>query len=124
MPSSRRLQEMEFELSLVGVLEDMYGLKVRAAADPLNRRARGYATLHFDYHYPESSGDEVKIVVSIKGVSGSTFSFSADFGSVHRSARVADDCEDLGLAIHEFLGVDSGLDAYLMEQAYDRRWDD
>ena len=70
MRSSQRLDEMEFELSLVGVLEDMYGINVRVKGDPLNRRRKGFATLEFGYFYPEGgaddpeAGEQVKVVVS------------------------------------------------------------
>jgi hypothetical protein len=125
MPRSRRLDEMEFELALVGALEDMYGVAVCVHGDPLNRRRKGYGTLGFDYFCCETedpdAGGEVKVVVSVQGVPGGSFSFTADFSEPDSVLRAAEDCEDLALAIREQLGdADDGPPAD--DAGLDRRW--
>ena len=40
MRQTQRLDEMEFELALIGALEDLYGVNVRVHDDPLNRRTQ------------------------------------------------------------------------------------
>lgn len=122
MSNSRRMQEMEFELALLGVLEDLYELNIRVEGDPLNRRKNGYATLRFDYHYPNGNQGDVKVDVSIEGVANATFSFAADFDDSASVYRAADDCEELALAIREYLGDGPELD--LFDQEFQRRWDD
>ena len=93
MRRSQRLEEMEFELALVGALEDMYGVAVRVHGDPLNRGRKGYATLDFDYFCSEGedpdAGEDVKVVVSIRGVPGASFSFTANFSEPDSVMRAA-----------------------------------
>ncbi len=126
MRSSQRLDEMEFELSLVGVLEDMYGINVRVKGDPLNRRRKGYATLEFGYFYPEGgaddpeAGEQVKVVVSVQGVPGASFSFTADLEGPDSVMRAADDCENLALAIRQHVASE----ATPSDEVVDRRWTD
>ncbi len=126
MRSSQRLDEMEFELSLVGVLEDMYGINVRVKGDPLNRRRKGYATLEFGYFYPEGgaddpeAGEQVKVVVSVQGVPGASFSFTADLEGPDSVMRAADDCENLALAIREHVAGEPTPG----DEDVDRRWTD
>lgn len=128
MRRSRRLDEMEFELALVGALEDMYGVAVRVHGDPLDRRRKGYATLEFDYFCSESEDpdapDDVKVVVSIQGVPGASFSFTADFQDADSVQRAAEDCEDLALAIREWLGDADEAEELPEGDAIDRRWND
>ncbi len=108
--------ELEFELALTGVLEDIYDLKVRTDRDLLNRRRLGYSTLEFQYQYDEASSD-VKVVTSIKGVSGSSFVLHADFRDADTIAESAENCEELALALRQLaVGED--------EPAGGRRWDD
>jgi len=116
------MQEMEFELALLGVLEDLYELNIRVDGDPLNRRKNGYATLIFDYHYPNGNQGDVKIDVSIEGVANATFSFAADFDDSASVYRAADDCEELALTLREFLGDEPSVD--LLDEEFGRRWDD
>ncbi len=126
MRSSQRLDEMEFELSLVGVLEDMYGINVRVKGDPLNRRRKGYATLEFGYFYPEGgaddpeAGEQVKVVVSVQGVPGASFSFTADLEGPDSVMRAADDCENLALAIRQHVAGEPTPS----DEVVDRRWTD
>ncbi len=93
-------RELEFETALTGVLKDIYDLRVRSERDPLNRRRVGYATLAFDYEY---DGDDVKAVISIDGLSGSTFSLLASFSDAESIASSAEDCAELALAIRQHL---------------------
>ncbi len=111
--------ELEFELALTGVLEDIYDLKVRTESDLLNRRRNGYATLEFHYQYDQGSSD-VKVVVSIQGVPGSSYVLQADFSDADSIAESADDCEELAMAVAARLG--SVDDPRSSEQW--RRWDD
>lgn len=124
MRRSRRLDEMEFELALVGALEDMYGVAVRVDGDPLDRRRRGYATLEFDYFRADSDddedGDDMKVVVSIHGVPGASFSFGVDLADPDSVLSAAEDCEDLALAVRESLGSEDGPE----DDVLDRRWND
>ncbi|MBW2282046.1 MAG: hypothetical protein JRG76_04075 [Deltaproteobacteria bacterium] len=119
MKQTQRLDEMEFELALIGALEDLYGVNVRVQGDPLNRRRDGYSTLEFDYFSSEPGSDDVKVVVSIEGVPGASFSFNADFQDSESVMRAADDCENLALAVRESAGNSSVENA-----GPDRRWDD
>lgn len=126
MRRSQRIDEMEFELALVGVLEDMYGINVRVHGDPLNRRHKGYAVLEFGYFHSEAgagdpeAGEEVKIVVSVQGVPEVSFSFRADLQRPDSVIRAADDCENLALAIRQRLaGEPTPGDGVI-----DRRWTD
>ena len=133
MRRSQRLDEMEFELALVGVLEEMYGINVRVRGDPLNRRRDGYATLEFDYFAddvasddPNSSG-EVKVVVSIQGLPGASFSFSTDLHDPESVLRAADDCENVAFALREYTGENAREQMRLTREcdaAPQRRWDD
>ncbi len=126
MRSSQRLEEMEFELALVGVLEDMYGINVRVQGDPLNRRLKGYATLEFGYFYSEGgvedpeADEEVKVVVSVQGVPGASFSFTADLQGPDSVMHAADDCENLALAIRQHLAGEPSPG----DEVIDRRWTD
>ncbi len=126
MHSSQRLDEMEFEISLVGVLEDMYGINVRVKGGPLNRRRKGYSTLEFGYFYPEGgaddpeAGEEVKVVVSVQGVPGASFSFMADLQGPDSVMRAADDCENLALAIRQHVAGEPTPG----DEVVDRRWTD
>ncbi len=122
MSSSRRMQQMEFELALLGVLEDLYDLNIRVEGDPLNRRRNGYATLIFDYDYPNGHPGDVKIVVSIAGVANASFSFAADLNDSENLFHAVDDCEELALTIREYLGDEPDADP--LEQEFGRRWDD
>ena len=119
MKQTRRLDEMEFELALIGALEDLYGVNARVQGDPLNRRRDGYATLEFGYFSPELDSDDVKVVVSIEGVPGASFSFTADFDDPDSVLSAADGCEDLALAVRESIDQ-RGPD----EDGPSRRWDD
>ncbi len=115
MASPRKLQEMEFELVLTGVLEDVYDLAVRSDRDPLERRDHGMVVLHFDYEYDR--GGHAKVVVSIVGEASSTFALQADFSNSETILESAEPCEDLALAVRarlEALGVDPS--------ELDRRW--
>ena len=124
MRRSQRLEEMEFELALVGALEDTYGVAVRVHGDPLNRRRKGYATLDFGYFCSEGedldAGEDVKVVVSIRGVPGASFSFTANFSEPDSVIRAAEDCENLALAVREQAGGESLPD----DEELDRRWND
>ena len=126
MRSSQRLDEMEFELALVGVLEDIYGINVRVQGDPLNRRRKGYATLEFGYFYAEGgaedpeAGEEVKVVVSVQGAPGASFSFTPDLQGPDSVMRAADDCENLALAIRQHLAGEPTP----ADELVDRRWTD
>lgn len=110
MGKQQRLQEMEFELALTGTLEDIYDLDVRMDKDPLNRRANGYATLSCDYHTAVSDPDEVKIVVSIEGVKGSSFAFRADFSNSESIVDSAEQCEALAMAVQAHLDGPAGCE--------------
>ncbi len=110
---------MEFELALIGALEDLYSVNVRVQSDPLNRRCDGYATLEFDYFSAEPDSDDVKVVVSIEGVPGASFAFTADFDDPDSVLRAADHCEDLALAVGEYLGSRTPG-----QETPARRWDD
>ncbi len=126
MRRSQRVDEMDFELALVGVLEDIYGINVCVQGDPLNRRRKGYATLEFGYFYSEpdaedpEAGEEVKVVVSVQGVPGASFSFTADLQGSDSVMRAADDCENLAHAIREHLASEPTPG----DEVIDRRWTD
>ena len=64
----------------------------------------------------------MKVVVSVQGVPGASFSFTADFSEPDSVLRAAEDCEDLALAIREHLG-DAGDDPP-SDETFDRRWND
>ena len=109
--------ELEFELALTGVLEDIYDLRVRTDRDLLNRRRSGYSTLEFQYQYDESSS-EVKVVISIKGMAGSSFVLHADFRDADSIAESAENCEELALALRQLSGDEAE------PEPEGRRWDD
>lgn len=118
MARSRKLQELEFELALTGVLEDIYDLRVRSERDLLDRRTRGYVVLEFRYEY--GSGEEdVKVVVSIQGVPDASFPLRADFSDSASIIQSAERCEDLAWAVQLHL---DGLQS--QEAQSGRRWDD
>ncbi len=119
MRQTQRLDEMEFELALIGALEDLYGVNVRVHGDPLNRRRDGYATLEFDYFSAERGSRDMKVVVSIEGAPGASFSFRAGFDDADSVLRAADDCEDLALAVRAHLGQQTPD-----QDGPSRRWDD
>lgn len=102
MAASRKSEELEFELALTGVLDEIYDLPVRTSRDALKRGRGGYATLVFRYQYADDS-DQVKVVVGIQGVSGASFSLTADFANPDTIAESAERCEDLALAIRTLL---------------------
>ena len=116
--AARRLQEMEFEIALTGVLDDIYDLPVRSERDPLERRTRGSAVLAFAYPYDNDS-PTVKVVVSIAGIEDATFTVNADFSNSESILESAECCEDLALAIREYLETRHPDDVVL-----ERRWDD
>ena len=124
MRQTQRLDEMEFELALIGALEDLYGVNVRVQGDPLNRRRTGYATLEFDYFSAEPDSEDVKVVVSIEGVPGASFSFTADFEDPDSVARAADDCENLALAVREVTGPERAGPHIPQDDGRARRWGD
>ena len=120
MASKQRLGEMEFELALVGVLEDIYALRARADGDALNRRSRGYATLEFDYHCSDASSGNAKVGVTIRGVPDASFAFALDFGCSESILRAADECEGLALAIRDHVGSTESDEMF----EFERRWED
>jgi hypothetical protein len=115
--SRRKLQQLEFEMALTGVLSDVYDLAVRSDRDPLERRGRGLVTLHFDYEYDGKQA--AKVCVSIVGQDSSTFSLPVDFSNTETILESAEQCEDLALAVQSRMD-DLGFDA----DALDRRWMD
>ena len=118
MASPQRLQEMEFELALTGVLEDIYDLPVRSEADPLDRRSDGCAILCFDYQR-DADANEVKIVVAIDGSGDASYTMRADFTNSATILESAEICEELAFAIGAWLEASAAAGARPA-----RRWDD
>lgn len=120
--------ELEFELALTGVLEDIYDLKVRTDRDLLNRRRTGYTTLEFQYQYDESSS-EVKVVLSVKGETDSSFVLHADFRDADTISESAENCEEVALALRRVVDgeneqPDGGRRLDDERSPDGRRWDD
>jgi hypothetical protein len=103
MSGTQRLQEMEFELALTGNLEEIYGLKVRADGDPLNRRRAGYTTLCFGYQYEEQDPSSARVRVEIEGRRRPAFRFEVDLANPDAVEKAASDCEALALGIRSYL---------------------
>ena len=103
MSGTQRLQEMEFELALTGNLEEIYGLRVRADGDPLNRRRAGYTTLCFGYQYDEGASSSARVRVEIEGRKRPAFRFEVDLANPDAVEKVASDCEALALGIRSYL---------------------
>jgi hypothetical protein len=103
MSGTQRLQEMEFELALTGNLEEIYGLRVRADGDPLNRRRAGYTTLCFGYQYEESHSASARVRVEIEGRKRPAFRFEVDLANPDAVEKAASDCEALALGIRSYL---------------------
>jgi hypothetical protein len=120
MASEQRLGELEFELALIGVLGDVYGVSARVRGDALNRRSCGYATLEFAYDHPENASGNTKVVVTICDVPDCSFAFSPDFSCSESIVRAVDECEDLALAVRDHLGSSDSWE----ELEFERRWDD
>ena len=118
MASPHRVQELEFELALTGILEDVYDFPVRAEADPLDRRTDGCAVLRFDYQRDADSSD-VKIVVAIDGASDASYAMRGDFTNSATILESAELCEELAIAIGAWLEASSSDDGRPA-----RRWDD
>ncbi len=118
MASPHRVQEMEFELALTGVLEDVFDLPVRSEADPLDRRSEGCAVLRFDYQRDADSSD-VKIVVAIDGVPDASYAMRGDFTNSATIMGSVESCEELALAIRAWLDAAENDGA-----GPARRWDD
>src|SRR5262245_58823796 len=103
MSGTQRLQEMEFELALTGNLEEIYGLRVRADGDPLNRRRSGYTTLCFGYQYEAGDLSNARVRVEIEGRKRPAFRFEVDLANPEAVEKVAADCEALALGIRSYL---------------------
>ena len=120
MSGTQRLQEMEFELALTGNLEEIYGLRVRADGDPLNRRRAGYTTLCFGYQYADGDLASARVRVEIEGRKRPAYRFEVDLANPDSVEKVASDCEALALGIRSYL-EDHPLD---VESAGERRRED
>ncbi len=118
MAGTIKVQELEFEIALTGVLDDIYDLAVRSRRDPLDRRENGFVLLDFDYQY-DAGSDDVKVVVSVDGVPDVSFALCADFSNSETLMRSAEACEDLALSLRSQFD-ESGIAA----SAPARRWDD
>ncbi len=123
MSGTQRLQEMEFELALTGNLEEIYGLRVRADGDPLNRRRAGYTTLCFGYQYDEGDSS-ARVRVEIEGRRRPAFRFEVDLANPDAVEKVASDCEALALGIRSYLEDHPEAAAPAEQQQARRREDD
>jgi hypothetical protein len=103
MSGTQRLQEMEFELALTGNLEEIYGLRVRADGDQLNRRRSGYTTLCFGYQYESGGASSARVRVEIEGRRRPAYRFEVDLANPDAVESAASDCEALALGIRSYL---------------------
>jgi len=103
MDGSQRLQEMEFELALTSQLEEVYGLRVRSAADPLDRRKAGYTTLCFGYQENPRKPGSTRVRVEIEGRARPSYRWEVDLSDVDQVESATSDCEALALAIQDHL---------------------
>lgn len=103
MSGMQRLQEMEFELALTGNLEEVYGLRVRADGDPLNRRRAGYTTLCFGYQYEDGKPSNARVRVEIEGRRRPAYRFEVDLSNPDDVEHAAADCEALAFGIRTYL---------------------
>jgi len=93
--ASPRYWELEFEMAIAGYLTDDCGLRVHVEGDALNRRRSGYATLRFQYVYPQGADGPAQVSISVPELPACAESFSLPLQDFADQADVAELCSPL-----------------------------